>query len=104
MNKRLVGVLGFAAAVALAASFIVYKLLASRLASNSVPVATVVVAGRDLQPGSLLRAEDVKLAAWKGDLPKQAVISIDEAKDRGIVVYIHEGDMVMENSLAPKNV
>ncbi len=102
MNKRFLGVVAFAVVISLAASVVVYRILASRLSSNTVPSVAVVVAARDVPAGSLLKEEDVKLATWKGDVPKQAITDIKQAMDRGIVIALRDGDLVMENQLAPK--
>ena len=103
MNKRFLGVLIFAVAISLAASVVVYRLLAARLAAGaSLPESKAVVAVRDVAAGYLLRADDMKLVDWKGQLPNQAVTAIDKAEGRGAVVTIRAGDMVTENQLAPR--
>jgi pilus assembly protein CpaB len=103
MNKRIVGVLVFAVVISLAASAAVYRLVAARMASSaSVPVGSAVIAIREIPVGSLLKGDDIKLAAWKGDLPKQAITVREKAENRGVVVAIRAGDLVMENQLAPK--
>jgi pilus assembly protein CpaB len=103
MNKRLIGVLAFAVAISLLASIGVYRFLAARIAANvSVPAVQGVVAIREIPVGSLLKGDDVKVVAWKGDLPKQAITAVDKAENRGVVSAIHEGDLVMEGQLALK--
>jgi pilus assembly protein CpaB len=101
MNKRFFGVVAFAVTVSLLASVGVYRLLAARIAAGG-PASTAVVAIREIPVGSLVRAEDVKLVSWKGDLPKQAITAVEKADGRGAVSSIHEGDLVMENQLAAK--
>jgi len=103
MNKRFLGVVAFAVAISLLASVGVYRILTARLVSNAaVPTGMAVVAVREIPVGSLLRADDVKLVSWKGDLPKQAITTIDKAENRGVVSAIHDGDLVTENQLAMK--
>jgi pilus assembly protein CpaB len=44
----------------------------------------------------------VKLVNWKGDLPKQAITSVEKAENRGVVIAIRDGDLITENQLATK--
>jgi pilus assembly protein CpaB len=101
MNKRFLGVLAFAVIISLAASAVVYYFLAQRMA-GSAPLAKAVVAARDVAVGSLLRAEDLKLVDWKGQLPNQAITALDKAEGRGVVAAIRTGDLVTETQLAAK--
>ena len=101
MTKRFLGVLIFAAAISLVASAVVYRLVAARMtASASVPVTPAVVATRDIAAGYLVKADDIKLVEWKGQLPNQAIAATDQAAGRGAVVTIRMGDLVTENQLA----
>jgi pilus assembly protein CpaB len=103
MNKRFLGVLAFATVISLVASVVVYRLLAARLrSSGSVPEVKAIVAAREIPMGSMLRADDVRLVSWKGDIPKQAITSVDKAESRGVVIAIQQGDLITENQLAPK--
>jgi Flp pilus assembly protein CpaB len=66
MKKNVVMLLGIAFAVALLSTFLFYRLLVGRLASDGGERAAVVVAARKLEAGITLAAADVKLAAATG--------------------------------------
>jgi pilus assembly protein CpaB len=103
MNRRFIGVLAFAVVISLIASLAVYRLVAARMAAAAAfPVSNAVVAIRDVPVGSLLKADDLELVTWKGDLPKQAITAVDKAESRGVMNAVHRGDLVMDNQLAPK--
>jgi len=68
MNKRFLGVLTFAFLVAAGASLVLYRVLINRPAPPIAgPALTqVVLATKDLELGTVLKEEDVKLADWPG--------------------------------------
>jgi Flp pilus assembly protein CpaB len=66
MKKNVVKLLGIAFAVALLSTFLFYRLLVGKLASEGGESAAVVVAAHKLEAGSTLAAADVKLAAVAG--------------------------------------
>lgn len=104
MNKRFIAVLVFGVVVSLAASAVVYRLIAGRIAAGPQVSTKAIVAARDVAVGSLLIADDLKQVEWKGDMPKQAITAVQTAQNRGVVVAIHEGDLITENQLAPAGV
>ena len=71
MNKRFVGVLTFAFLVAAGASLVLYRVLINRpTATKAGPaMAHVVLATKDLEVGTVLKEDDVKLSEWPGALP-----------------------------------
>lgn len=106
MNKRFVGVLIFAFVVASAASLLLYRLLINRPQSSKAagPVMTqIVVANKDLETGSVLKAEDVKLADWSGPVPAGALVKVDGpdgAVGRGVLVPMVAKEPVLTSRLA----
>jgi Flp pilus assembly protein CpaB len=66
MKKNVVKLVGIALAVALLSTFLFYRLLVGKLASEGGETAPVVVAARKLEAGTTLAASDVKLAAVAG--------------------------------------
>ncbi len=103
MNKRFLGVLMFALAVALVASTVVYRLVESRLATMAArPKERLLVASRELPVGTMLSSSDVKYAAWQGDIPPQAVTKVEDIAGRGVTANIYPGEPVLETRLAVK--
>ncbi len=103
MNKRFASVLVFAVAVAAVASLIFYRMIARVVASAAKPAtAHVLVAARTLPLGTLIRDMDVKPAEWTGPIPAQAVTTVEDAVNRGVIAEIYEGEPIVATRLAPK--
>jgi pilus assembly protein CpaB len=103
VNKRLLSVLGFALVVSTIASVILYRLIVNKVAAVAKPsIAQVVVAGRNLEIGTLLKGADVKTVGWNGPEPKGALGNASDAIGRGVVATIYEGEPILENRLASK--
>lgn len=64
------------------------------------PVASVVVAARDIQIGTLIGPADVRMGPWAGMLPKGALTKLDLALNRGATASMYEGEPVMADRLA----
>ncbi|HLH15850.1 MAG TPA: Flp pilus assembly protein CpaB [Bryobacteraceae bacterium] len=103
MNKRFVGVLIFAFVVASVASLMLYRLLnrpqSARAAQASVQI---VLATRDIEVGTVLKEEDVKLADWPGAVPAGAAAKTQDIVGRGVIAPIFAKEPVIESRLAPK--
>jgi pilus assembly protein CpaB len=104
MNKRFVGVLLFATIVATVASLLLYRLLINRPQPAKAAVATtqIVLATRDIDVGSVLKEEDVKLADWPGSVPVGATTKTQDVVGRGITTAIYAKEPVIDSRLAPK--
>ena len=105
MNKRFLSVLIFALIVSGVASFLIYRLVAARLAASAAPAPVngkVVVAARELQVGTLIKETDVRLGDWNGDPPKGALTNVQDALNRGVVSPLYEGELVLDARLAAK--
>jgi pilus assembly protein CpaB len=104
MNKRFVGVLIFAAAVALAVSSLLYRALKNSSAQQApVPTsAKIAVAAKDLEVGVVIKEDDVKLADWSGPFPDGATSRPQELVGRGVISAIGAKEPVLERRLAPK--
>jgi len=104
MNKRFVGVLIFAAAVALAVSSLLYRALKNNSPQPAAAPATakIVVAAKDLDVGAVIKEEDVKLADWTGAFPDGASSSPQELVGRGVISAMGAKEPVVEKRLAPK--
>lgn len=102
MNKRFLGVIVFAVLVAFATSAIVYRLLASRLASSSSQDTVVQVASRDLGVGTVIKPSDLKPAKWSGPLPKGAVTTSQDLLERSVINPVLQDELISEARLAPR--
>ena len=105
MNKRMVGALVFAALVALATGVIFYWVYMSRQPQQTAaaPATTkIAVASKDLEVGSVIKEEDVKLEDYSGPIPEGATNRPQELLGRGVITPIMAKEPVVERRLAPK--
>ena len=103
MNKRLLSVLAFALVISAVASWVLYRLIVTKLAASAKPaIAQVVVASRNLEIGTLVKDSDVKLVDWNGPEPKGALGTNTDVIGRGVVATIYEGEPILETRLAAK--
>ncbi len=101
MNKRLLSVLAFALVISVIASYIVYRVISSKLADNAKGATTqLAVATRDLEIGTLIKDGDVKIADWGGPQPKAALLKSADIVGRGVVAAIYEGEPILDSRLA----
>jgi pilus assembly protein CpaB len=99
MKKNILQLLGIAFVVAIAATGILYGLLAGKLKSiGSVASAQkVLVAARDLVPGTVITAKDVRLAPWaNSEVPKGGFRDTEKAVGLTVFASILTGEPVTE--------
>src|ERR1017187_5016287 len=103
MNKRFVGVLVFAAVVALAVSSLLYRALKNNSPQPVAGPATskIAVAAKDLEVGSVIKDDDVTLADWSGPAPEGSHRDPQELVKRGVITPIMAKEPVIEKRLAP---
>ena len=96
MKRNLVPLLGIAFVVALAASGIFYGVFVSQLkrASEKAVVQQVVVAGKSLENGTVLKAADLKVAPWAGALPPGSLRDTSEAVGKTLYSAVQENEPV----------
>jgi pilus assembly protein CpaB len=103
MNQRLFSVLIFAFVVSAGASLLLYRLINSRVTANAKqPVPQVLVAGRNLELGTLIRESDLKMVDFGGTLPHGALVRKEDVVGRGVVAAIYDGEPILESRLAQK--
>jgi pilus assembly protein CpaB len=103
MNKRLITVFLFALIVAGGASLVIYRIVSAKMSSHSAqPQKKLVAAVHMLEIGTLIRAEDIKLIDWPGNLPTGAIQTLDAATGRGVISPIYDSEPLVENRLAPR--
>lgn len=103
MNQRFVSVLIFAFAVAGGASLVLYRLLAHRIPAKPAEASVhLVVAARNLEPGALIRDQDLKMAPWSGALPAGASTKKEELVGRGVIAATFVNEAILDNRLAAR--
>ena len=104
MNKRLMAVFAFALVVAGFTSFVIYRLLLTRVAIPSRPVSMtkLVVAAHDLQVGALIGDSDLAEVSTSGPVPEGAVKTRQEAIGRGVIATVYASEPILNGRLAPK--
>ena len=105
-SRRLFIVIALALLSGLAAAWLALNYL--RQPENPIrtlePTATeVVVAARDLPLGTVLTAEDVKLAGWPGGLlPEGYSASVEEVLGRGVITNVVLNEPLISSKIAVK--
>src|ERR1700750_2303805 len=104
MNKRFIGVLTFAFLVAAGASLVLYRVLINRpQTTKAAPTMVhVALATRNLEVGTVLKEEDVKLSEWPGTVPVGATSEVKDVLGRGVTTAIYAKEPIIESRLAPK--
>jgi pilus assembly protein CpaB len=103
MNQRFVSVLIFAFVVAAGASLLLYRLLAHRVEPKpGPPPQQVILAARNLDPGTLIKDQDLKSGPWTGALPAGALIKKEDVIGRGVVATTFADEPVLDSRLAPR--
>jgi len=100
MNRRLLNILLIAFVIAAGCSYIVFRLVGTRLAATHLTTARVVAAATDIKLGSVLRDVDLTTIEIGGTLPKGAILKKEDAIGRGVVSNLYLGEPVLENRLA----
>lgn len=103
MNRRLLTVLLFAAALALGASLLVYRVVGNKVnTAKPVPTTRVIAASQDLKIGTILTQANLTTVQMAGTLPKGAIVDQQKAIGRGVVADIYQGEPILDPRLAPE--
>ncbi len=100
MNRRLTGILLIAFVVAVACSYLVFRIVGNRLGAPQHRVTRVVAAATDIKLGSVLRNVDLTTVEIAGTLPKGAILKPADAVGRGVISDLYLGEPVLESRLA----
>jgi pilus assembly protein CpaB len=100
MNRRLLNILLIAFVIAAGCSYIVFRLIGSRLSGTRQTTAHVVAAATDIKLGSVLRSSDLTTIEIAGTLPKGVILKKEDAIGRGVVSNLYLGEPVLESRLA----
>jgi pilus assembly protein CpaB len=99
MDRRIIVVLLGALVIASGAGYLVYRLVPGNQAAKS-PATQIVVAVRDLEIGTLVHENDLKMADWSGAPPKGATSKKAAILNRGVVSEIYQGEPITDARLA----
>jgi len=104
MNQRFLSVLAFAFVVALAASFLLYRVVTAhaRAGKDQPKTASIAFATRNLPLGTVLKDSDVNMGPWLGTLPPGAVTKAEDVVGRGVLATIYQNEPVVLSRLAAK--
>jgi pilus assembly protein CpaB len=99
MNRRLSTILLIAFLVAVAASYLVYRVAGNQIHPQA-QTTRIIIAAKDLPIGTVLREGDLTTGEWVGTIPKGAVVNTVNALGRGVVCQLYEGEPIQETRLA----
>jgi pilus assembly protein CpaB len=102
MNRRITVILLTAFVVAIACSYIVYRVVGGRLSSGPQSTTRVVAAADDIKLGTVLRSVDLTTVDMVGSAPQGAILKPADAIGRGVISNIYKGEPIQETRLAPK--
>jgi pilus assembly protein CpaB len=100
MNRRLLNILLIAFVIAAGCSYIVFRLVGSRISATRQTTAHVVAAATDIKLGSVLRNTDLTTIEIAGTLPKGAILKKEDVIGRGVISNLYLGEPVLESRLA----
>jgi pilus assembly protein CpaB len=100
MNKRVLMILLSAFFVAAACSYLIYRLVSTRILAVQHNTTRVIVATRDIPLGMVLRDGDLGTAEMTGAAPKGAILNFKDAVGRGVISNLYAGEPVMDSRLA----
>ncbi|MGB8536668.1 MAG: Flp pilus assembly protein CpaB, partial [Acidobacteriaceae bacterium] len=100
MNRRLLLILVSAFVIAAACSYLVYRVVGTRLALGQQKSTRVIVAVNDVKLGSVLKDVDLSTTDISGPLPKGAILKRQDAVGRGVISDLYQGEPIVESRLA----
>jgi pilus assembly protein CpaB len=101
MNQRLMAVLAFALVVSGGASFLLYRLLGSRMTpAEGPPAARIPVAARQIEIGQMVNENDIEEAAWAGPVTPDMVVDRQMIAGRGVISTVYKGEPFRTSRLA----
>lgn len=100
MNRRIFIVLLSAFLIAVACSYIVYRLVGNRLTGTHQATTRVIAAANDIKLGAVLRDADLTTVEITGAMPKGVILKKQDAIGRGVVSDLYSGEPILESRLA----
>jgi pilus assembly protein CpaB len=100
MNRRLLNILLIAFIIAAGCSYIVFRLVGTRLSGTRRTSTHVIAAATDIKLGTVLRGSDVTTVEITGTLPKGVILRKENAIGRGVISNLYLGEPILEGRLA----
>jgi pilus assembly protein CpaB len=100
MNRRLLNILLIAFVIAAGTSYIVFRLVGSRLSAPQQTTTRIVAAATDIKLGTVLRNTDLTTIEVAGPLPKGAIMKAQDAIGRGVISNLYLGEPILDSRLA----
>ncbi len=104
MSKRFGLVFTLALVAGAGAAYLAWAFLRDtgpQVALGNEPTTEVVLAARDLAPGEVVTATDIKLVPWpEGEVPVGYAVSPAEVVGRGLIVSVRANEPLMSTKLA----
>lgn len=100
MNRRLLIILLCAFVLAAGCSYLVYRVVGTRLIAGRQTTTRVVAAASDIKLGSVLRDVDLTTVEISNPLPKGAILNKKDALGRGVISDLYLGEPILDNRLA----
>ncbi len=105
MRNRLFAVLVLAVVAGGGLAYATYNYMqgATSVKTVSLPTQPVVLAAADLQIGTELKADDLRVVQWpKGQAPEGAFPNPSQIVGRGLITPLAKNEVLLESKLAPK--
>lgn len=100
MNRRLTAILSIAFIIAIACSYLVYRVLGNSLRAPHHQITSVVAAARDIKLGSVLNSTDLTTVEMTGTIPAGAILKSSDAIGRGVLSDLFLGEPILNSRLA----
>jgi len=100
MNKRVQMILFSAFVIAALGSYVVYRLVGSRIVASEPKTTRVMVAAENIKLGSVLHDRDLGSIEIEGPLPDGAILTPQQAINRGVISDLYKGEPILESRLA----
>jgi pilus assembly protein CpaB len=100
MNKRVLTILLSAFAIAVACSYVVYRMVGHRVLASQGNTTRVIIAAKDISLGSVLRDADLGTTEIANPIPKGVIVNRQDAIGRGVVSDLYEGEAILASRLA----
>ncbi len=98
-----VGYVAAAVVVGLVATFGIHRYISAKTKVPTIVKDSVVVATRDVAPGTAFTAEMLKVAQWpKENIPPQALSSANQVQGRVAMMSVANGEPILARKLAPE--
>lgn len=100
MNRRIFMILLSAFLIAVACSYVVFRLVGHRLAGSHEAMTKVVAAAADIKLGTVLKSSDLTTVEIAGTLPKGVLLKPEDAIGRGVISNLYMGEPILDSRLA----